>query len=182
MKIRLTKDYGGAGKIAERFGGVDPHSARLCGFLHDISVVFPNQERVRVAQALGIDVLPEEKAFPLIVHQKISKIMARNIFDIRDPLVLDAIGCHTTLKAKATSLDLVLFVADKIEWDQSGTPPYIDEVKEQLNVSLEHSAFAYIRYLWERKDQLKVLHPWLDEAYYELSGKLDPSRLLEGDS
>ena len=29
-------------------------------------------------------------------------------------------------------------------------------------------AFAYISYLWERKDTLKVIHPWLEEAYWHL--------------
>ncbi|TKI93905.1 HAD family hydrolase, partial [Bacillus cereus] len=25
-------------------------------------------------------------------------------------------------------------------------------------------------YLWERKDTLKVIHPWLEEAYWDLKG------------
>ncbi|HDR3858072.1 TPA: HAD family hydrolase, partial [Bacillus anthracis] len=32
----------------------------------------------------------------------------------------------------------------------------------------EHAAFAYISYLWDRKDTLKVLHPWLEDAYWQL--------------
>nr|WP_307722010.1 hypothetical protein [Paenibacillus elgii] len=37
-----------------------------------------------------------------------------------------------------------------------------------MNRSLIHGAFAYINYLWERKQTLKVVHPWLKEAYEEL--------------
>ncbi|WP_205414582.1 hypothetical protein, partial [Klebsiella pneumoniae] len=64
-------------------------------------------------------------------------------------------------------MDLVLFVADKIEWDQNGTPPYVVEVKKGLEKSLEYAAFTYISYLWDRKDTLKVLHPWLEDAYWQ---------------
>jgi predicted HD superfamily hydrolase involved in NAD metabolism len=160
-----------ARRLAGEFG-VDEDSATISGFLHDISVVFPNNERIRVSRELGIDVLAEEETFPLIVHQKISKVMAKEIFDIHDELILDAIGCHTTLRANSTKLDRVLFVADKIEWDQKGTPPYIEELKEQLNTSLEHGSFAYIKYLWDQRNSLKVVHPWLEDAYFELKNSL----------
>ena len=40
--------------------------------------------------------------------------------------------------------------------------------KKGLEKSLEHAAFAYISYLWDRKDKLKVLHPWLEESYWQL--------------
>ncbi|OSX89232.1 hypothetical protein BTJ44_04916 [Bacillus mycoides] len=37
-----------------------------------------------------------------------------------------------------------------------------------MEKSLEHAAFVYISYLWERKYTLKVIHPWLEEAYWYL--------------
>jgi predicted HD superfamily hydrolase involved in NAD metabolism len=158
-----------AWRLAERFG-TDPVHAEIAGYLHDISGVFPNAERVEVAQVLGLDVLPEEEAFPLIVHQKISKVMARELFGVTDVKTLDAIECHTTLKANATVEDLVLFVADKIEWDQQGTPPYLQAITSQLELSLTHAALAYLEYMWSNRHNLRVIHPWLEAAYHELSG------------
>ncbi|WP_199925001.1 hypothetical protein [Paenibacillus sp. IHBB 10380] len=125
-----------------------------------------------MSRHLQIDILPEEELFPMIIHQKISKVMARNIFGITDVEILDAVGCHTTLRANATLLDHVLFVADKIAWDQSGVPPYIEVLNRHLKKSLTHASFAYINYLWERKETLKVVHPWLKEAYEELEDKV----------
>jgi predicted HD superfamily hydrolase involved in NAD metabolism len=156
-----------AARIARRFG-VDEQAAEVAGYLHDISAVFPNSERIRAARELGIEVLPEEEAFPMIIHQKISKAMAEHLFQIRDEAVLDAIGCHTTLRAGAAMTDLVLFVADKIVWDQQGKPPYLDRLTERLELSLQQGALAYIEYLWEYRDKLKVVHPWLADAYNEL--------------
>jgi predicted HD superfamily hydrolase involved in NAD metabolism len=159
-----------ARSLTERFG-VNPDGADIAGLLHDISAVIPNSERVHMAQALRLEVLPEEERFPMIVHQKLSKVMARELFGVTDTSVLEAIGCHTTLRAGASPLDLVLFVADKIEWDQPGSPPYLAEVIRGLERSLENAAFAYIRHLWEQREKLKVIHPWLADAYRELAAK-----------
>src|SRR4051794_28543787 len=60
--------------------GADLSLAELAGWLHDVSAVFPSPDRARIARQLGIDVLPEEDAFPMIVHQKISAVMAEQIF------------------------------------------------------------------------------------------------------
>ena len=48
------------------------------------------------------------------------------------------------------------------------TPPYLIEIKKNWENLLEKATFVYISYLWERKDTLKVIHPWLEEAYWDL--------------
>ncbi|GGD96261.1 bis(5'-nucleosyl)-tetraphosphatase (symmetrical) YqeK [Paenibacillus nasutitermitis] len=157
-----------ARRIAGLFGA-DPQDAEVAGYLHDISVVFPNETRISIARQLGVEVLPEEEIFPMIIHQKLSKEMARDLFDITNPDILDAVGCHTTLRKQSTPMDKILFVADKIQWDQQGSPPYIREILQELNKSLEHASFAYIDYLWQQRDKLRVVHPWLKEARDELA-------------
>ncbi|WP_020061293.1 bis(5'-nucleosyl)-tetraphosphatase (symmetrical) YqeK [Bacillus sp. 123MFChir2] len=160
-----------AKRINKRFG-LDEEEAVIAGYLHDISAIIPNDERIEVAEKMQIEVLQEERIFPMIIHQKLSKRIAQDFFEVENETILDAISCHTTLRKNATPLDMVLFVADKIEWDQSGTPPYITEIKEALELSLEHACFAYISYLWERKQNLKVVHPWLQDSYFDLKEKL----------
>lgn len=162
--VRVGKE---ARKIAERFNA-NADSAEIAGYLHDISAVYSNDVRIQVSYDLGIEVLSEEEAFPMIIHQKISKEMARDIFNIMDQEILDAVGCHTTLKKDSTILDKVLFVADKIEWDQIGEPPYFFQITQKLDHSLNDAAFEYIDFLWKQRDNLRVIHPWLRDAYYEL--------------
>ena len=139
--------------------------------LHDISTVFPVEERATIARMLDIEVLEEEDRCPMIVHQKISRLMALEIFDVTDEVTLDAIGCHTTLRAHATPLDKVLFVADKIAWDQEGIPPYDAALRVALELSFDHAARFFVNYLWEHRQSLLVLHPWLCEAYQDFSRK-----------
>ncbi len=159
-----------ARRLAARFGA-DQEAAQQSGWLHDVSAVFPSRERLDAARALDIEILPEEEAFPLILHQKLSVVLAEEIFGVENQAILSAVGCHTTLKAKASTLDKVVFVADKIAWDQPGEPPYLKAVREGLAHSLEAGALAYINFLWERRDTLKVVHPWMREAREELKGK-----------
>lgn len=153
-----------AARLANRFG-IDPICARIAGYLHDISAIIPNHQRIAIAEELGIKILPEERTFPMIIHQKISKAIARDLFSIQDTAVLDAIECHTTLKAQPSRMDLVLFVADKIAWDQAGTPPYLHQLQSDLDKSIEHAALVYLSYMWEQREKLRVVHPWLKEAY-----------------
>jgi len=153
--------------------GVNEEAAEIAGLLHDISAVFPFHKRLEVSSLLGIQVLKEEEEFPLILHQKISQVMAKDIWNISNEDILSAIGCHTTLKKEYSKLDLILFVADKVKWDQEGTPPYVEEIIRGLNISLEHGAYAYIKHLMDNKSNLKVVHPWLIEAYNSLRAKLN---------
>ena len=149
--------------LAHQFG-VDPERAYLAGLLHDISAVIPTDERLAQAQAWGVDILPAERAAPMILHQKLSAVMARRDFGVEDAGVLSAIGCHTTLKPHASRLDKVVFLADKIAWDQPGEPPWLDDLLRALDDSLDAACLVYLDYLWERRAELLVVHPWLAAA------------------
>ncbi len=150
--------------------GVDAQKAEIGAWLHDVSAVFPSASRAEAARELGIPLLPEEEAFPPIAHQKLSAVLARELFGVDDEQVLSAIGCHTTLKRRASALDKVVFLADKVAWDQPGTPPYLEGLLAVLSRSLDEAALVYLRYLWERRATLPVVHPWMVDALSELSG------------
>jgi predicted HD superfamily hydrolase involved in NAD metabolism len=152
--------------LAARFG-VDRQKVETAGWLHDISAVYPNPQRVRVSQQLGLEILPEERQVPLLLHQKISAVIAADLFSIREEGVLQAIRCHTTLKANSSQLDLVLFVADKLAWDQRGEPPFKSAVESALDISLEAAAWAYLDFLMN-SGKIQIAHPWMLEACLQL--------------
>ena len=156
-----------AGKLARQFG-VSEAKAETAGWLHDVSTVVPNELRVQVALEHGLEVLPEEYRLPMIIHQKLSTLVAHDLFNVTDDEVLSAIGCHTTLKRNASPLDKVVFIADKIAWDQAGEPPYQAKLLSALDTSLDVGAFVYLEYLWQRRDTLPVIHPWVVAAHQQL--------------
>lgn len=153
-----------ARRLAVHFGA-DPQAAEAGGLLHDISVVIPNEQRIHYAEQWGIEVLPEERLVPMIIHQKLSAYIAKHLFGIDDRAVLSAIGCHTTLKAGATPLDKVVFLADKLRWDGAGDPPYLDALEHEVARSLDGAAAWFVEYLWQRRDSLLVIHPLLAAAH-----------------
>jgi len=152
-------------RMAKRFG-VDPAAAEKAGLLHDISAVIPYDRRLETALAWGMPVLPEEEAYPVLLHQGLSVILAREIFGISDEAVLTAISCHTTLRPGSTALDQVLFLADKIAWDHGEMPPYLLELNEALGRSLADACRFFLEYL--QLNASGSLHPWVNAALLEL--------------
>jgi HD superfamily phosphohydrolase YqeK len=104
----------------------------------------------------------------MLLHQRLSAVIAKERFGIHDGDVLSAIGCHTTLKARASLLDKVVFIADKVAWDQPGTPPYQLALDKALAYSLDQAVFCYLDHLWQQRETLAAVHPWFVDAYQEL--------------
>jgi HD superfamily phosphohydrolase YqeK len=67
-------------------------------------------------------------------------------------------------------MDLLLFAADKLSWDQKGIPPYAAAMETALSRSLEEAAWVYQDYLWH-SGKLKIIHPWMRASYQELQTK-----------
>ncbi len=160
------------GKQLARQFGIAENAAEVAGWLHDISAVIPSSQRVQIARQLQIEILSEEEQVPLLLHQKLSVVLSREIFGITDESILSAIGCHTTLKKNASILDKVVFIADKMQWDQSHQAPYLEKVSKTLNQSLDLAVWCYLDYQWQQRQSLPVIHPWLKNAYDQLSDNL----------
>ncbi|MFM9282169.1 bis(5'-nucleosyl)-tetraphosphatase (symmetrical) YqeK [Paenibacillus jiagnxiensis] len=157
-----------AERVAKMYN-VDPQKAKQAGLLHDISNVVPVSEMMRVAEELSVHILEEEYQYPRIIHQKLSKAMAAEIFNIRDEGILDAIECHTTLKPQSGMLDKVLFISDKISWELPGEHPYLLDIKTKVHdQQLIAGILIYLNHIWEQRTQLKLVHPWLIAAREEL--------------
>ncbi len=147
-------------------GSVSKSQAFVGGLLHDIGGVYPSYQRISQAEKWGLKLLPQEKEFPLIIHQKLSKYLAREYFEVNDEQVLAAIECHTTLRKNFSDLDLIIFLADKIRWDGGDDAPFKEGLLTELSVSLESAALYYIDFILA--EGLKVAHPWLLEARKDL--------------
>lgn len=161
-----------AARLAHQYD-LDPAHAVLAGWLHDISAVIPNAARLSAARQLGLEVLPQEAEVPLLLHQKLSAVIAEEIFGIKETGILGAIRCHTTLKTAPSPLETLVFVADKLAWDQKGQPPYAPELEEALSRSLDEAAWVYQNYLMH-SGKIKIVHPWMEASYRELKNRFAP--------
>lgn len=153
-----------AKKLARQFG-LSEDKAFIAGLLHDISVVIPNEERVSLQLSLNEEVLEEEKQLPMILHQKQSVFISKELFEVNDADILSAIESHTTLRKNATELDKLIFIADKVKWDRKNSAPYLDELNTALQESLDEACRVYINWLL---NDIVVFHPWLKDAMIDL--------------
>jgi predicted HD superfamily hydrolase involved in NAD metabolism len=158
-----------AAALAARFG-ISADLPVTAAYLHDLGQVLPKEQYTPAALEYGIDVLNEEHRFPGLLHQKLSKAIASEVFGIKDTDVLSAVECHTTLKAGASDIDLILFIADKLSWNTEESKPFIGGIHNGLIQSLQHAALSYISHLIGSKDT-PVLHPWTLAAYEDLKQK-----------
>ncbi len=110
-----------------------------------------------------------------MLHQRISKYIAYNYFDIHDQDILDAIECHTTLKKDANEYDKVIFLSDKLAWDQSGIPPYYQGLKKAIAISLDEGCYYFIQYQFDHH-QILMPHTWLLEAYHQLQRRIQDEK------
>lgn len=111
---------------------------------------------------MWIDVAEQE--YPFLLHQRISKLIAEDYFDITDDDILSSIECHTTLKRNPTKYEMILFLGDKISWDQQGEPPYLYIITNALKISLEKACEDYVNYLYDN-NKLLCPHKWMNEAH-----------------
>lgn len=146
---------------------LDIVKTRLAALLHDISGIMAPQEMYDFAITKGLEIDPAEEKYHALLHQRVSKIIAQEEFDITDSDILNAIECHTTLKKNASMYDKIIFIADKISWDSKGVPSYDYLIKRSTVESLDEACYNYIKYQFDN-NLLVMPHQWLIEAYDDL--------------
>lgn len=155
-------------RIAQLYG-FDSQKVEYAALLHDISNVIPISKMLEVAERLSIEVLEEEYKYDRSVHQKLSRYMAQEIFEINDEEILSAIESHTTHKPNSHMTDKILFVSDKISWNLPGEHPYLIEMREEVNrLEMDKAILIYLNHIWDQRNTLKLVHPWLIKAREEL--------------
>jgi predicted HD superfamily hydrolase involved in NAD metabolism len=149
-------------EIAEKYG-LDKNICIISGYLHDISTVIHPNDMLNYMVENNLFVDEAERKYPFILHQRISRLLSKTFFNIDDETILSAIECHTTLKSNPSQYDMALFIADKLSWDQEGTPPFYDIVSKNLSFSLEKACLSYINYIIDNNIILYP-HSWIIES------------------
>jgi len=149
-------------EIAKQYG-LDFNVCELSGYLHDICAVITYNDMMKYAVGNNWHIYEAEQKVPMLLHQRISKVIAEQDFNISDNRILSAIECHTTLKANPSPYDMALFVADKLAWDQEGAPPFYGVMNGALKQSLEAASLAYMDYIAKHK-MISYPHKWFEES------------------
>lgn len=100
--------------LAGRFG-VEEQKARVAGLLHDCAREFRNEDMIAEAQKRKIAIGAVEQAMPLLLHAYIGAKRIREIYQVEDKDVEQAIWRHTVGGPQMTALDKIIWFADMIE-------------------------------------------------------------------
>lgn len=148
--------------IAEQYK-LDTEACIVAALCHDLGGTFSPEEMMEKAVVLDLPLDPSEVQHPFLLHQHFSKMICREQLNISDTRILEAVGCHTTLKANPSSYDMALYIADKLAWDQPGEPLYANNVREALIISLEAACLSHMDYVLSH-GMVLMPHAWLLEA------------------
>ena len=173
-KADVLKHVENVAEIAVKLAMVynlDVDKIKLAALLHDISGIMTPQEMYEFAKMRGLVIDPAEEKYNALLHQRISKIIAQEEFGVTDFDILNAIECHTTLRKNASVYDKVIFIADKISWDQKGVPSCDGLLKSATIEALDEACYLYIKYQFDN-NLLVMPHRWLIEAYEDLKKNL----------
>jgi len=160
-----------ARELAVRFG-LDVERANLAAACHDLAAVVPHRAAVAIAEELGLDPDPVERVAPVLLHGPIAAAVLRRKLNVTNLDTLNAVKYHTTSRAGASPLELLVFVADKIALDPRATArEFVPAVRAAAGESLERAAFIYLDWVTTNGPRLGwILHPNVLAARSELGG------------
>lgn len=129
----------------------DPDTAEMAGLLHDAAKCLPLGEMQRIVREKRMLLDRETLQNGNLLHGPAGAVLAQDAFGVTDPNVLSAIRYHTTGKVGMLPLDLIVYLADKIE--PSRRPyPALEEARRlaqtDLAAAVRHlmeSSMAYVR-------------------------------------
>lgn len=142
-----------------RAHGLDAEKAEIAGLLHDCAKCLPLGDMQALADEARVTDDPTLRETDRLLHALVGAYVARRDYGMDDPEVLSAIANHTTGKPGMSRLDMVVFLADKIEPTRSSYPT-LDRVRMLAELSLEKAMIASIEgtAAYVRKGG-KTMHP-----------------------
>jgi len=151
-----------------QYYGLDKNQVSAAALLHNISRLIPANEYLNIANDYGLEILPEEKQNPQLLHQKISRILAVERFNISDKEVLNAISCHTTLRKSATLLDKIIFIASKQFEQKLQKFAFYNNNNTKVEKEINSAIYCYLFNFLNNKNPNTIIHPWVKEALNDL--------------
>ena len=115
---------------------LDMVTAETAAILHDCAKCLPVKEMQRICRERSLTEDPGILDSGALMHSIVGASLAASEYGVTDPIVLDAIACHTTGREGMTPMDMVVYLADKIEPTRDSYP-LLEKVRLSAYYSLE---------------------------------------------
>ncbi len=107
-----------AKSLAEMWGA-DSSSAFLAGLVHDCAKEVSYNTAIEKLTESGYAFDGTEKEFAMLIHAPCGAVLAKELFEIEDTEILNAVRYHTVGRPHMTVLEKIIYVADFIEPNRS---------------------------------------------------------------
>ena len=124
--------------------GVDGERAALGMLAHDVARATPNQELLRQAAELGLPVGTVERIVPLLLHGPVGAELLAREDGLEDQAIYRAVYWHSTSHIPLDDLGKVVFLADKLDPQKSSRFPYLPELHQIANQSLDRALLEFL--------------------------------------
>ncbi|MGQ0602470.1 MAG: HD domain-containing protein [Anaerolineales bacterium] len=145
---------------------------------HDMAAVVPLRDIIATAEDLGVPLTDADRAIPQVIHGPLAATVLQQRLSVTDEDVLNAVRYHTTLRAGASALEQLVFIADKIALDPTARhtsfhPALSAALAKRPTASLAELCCIYLD--WVARDGPGLgwkLHPHVLAAHAELKDTL----------
>lgn len=126
--------------------GVDRESAKIAALGHDLLRAHSPERLLQICDEQKYAADPVDRAEPILLHGPLAVAILREQYRVLDADVLGAVAYHTTAHAGMTTLQKLLFIADKIEPHKMGGRPPVMRVCDLAENDLDAALLAYLEY------------------------------------
>ena len=106
----------------------DENKAKIAGLVHDCAKYFTDDQIEDCIKKFNIDLDPLEENNIALSHSVIGSYVVKEVFNIDDEEILNAIKYHTTGRENMSILEKVIYMADLIE--EGRNFPKVEELSE----------------------------------------------------
>ena len=154
--VRLAKKY-----------GADTEKASLAGILHDITKETPKEEQLQIMTDGGIILDNVQKNSSKLWHGISGSVYIREVLNITDEDILNAVRYHTTGRAGMSLLEKIIFIADftSAERDYNG----VKTMRKKADKALENAMLYGLQFtLKDLSKRAMIIHPDALACYNEI--------------
>ena len=138
-----------ASALCEKFN-MDKEKGFIAGLVHDIAREIDNSKLIELSLKDGKGILSDaEINSPVLLHGRVGSQMIKDLFNIQDPEIIEAVKVHTTGLPGMGHLARIVFIADYIEPERKHMiKGYLSNLQdESLDNMLKIVLISLIEYL-----------------------------------
>ena len=138
---------------------LDVEGCEMAALLHDCAKCVPLSSMQRIASDHRLELSETELYSAGLLHGPVGAVVAREKYGVTRQDILTAIACHTTGYVGMSEMDIVVFLADKIEPYRNDIPE-LNEIRTLASDNLYQAAYRMLRCSVAHVAQTKrPLHP-----------------------